>query len=99
MSEREDLGVLGGLLACQQPKPAGDLAEDEVEQPECHDWRSFTTSTADANRWSTPWMRFRHPQVSGLYKAELIGPRGPWRGADQVELATLAWVQWWNQRR
>ncbi len=37
--------------------------------------------------------------VNGLYKAELIGPRGPWRGASQVELATLAWVGWWNQRR
>ena len=37
--------------------------------------------------------------VNGLYKAELIGPRGPWRTTEQVELATLAWVQWWNQRR
>jgi putative transposase len=37
--------------------------------------------------------------VNGLYKAELIGPRGPWRTAAQVELATLEWVQWWNQRR
>jgi putative transposase len=37
--------------------------------------------------------------VNGLYKAELIGPRGPWRTAEQVELATLAWVQWWNQCR
>jgi putative transposase len=37
--------------------------------------------------------------VNGLYKAELIGPRGPWRGAEQVELATLQWVTWWNQRR
>jgi putative transposase len=37
--------------------------------------------------------------VNALYKAELIGPRGPWRTASQVELATLAWVQWWNQRR
>jgi putative transposase len=37
--------------------------------------------------------------VNGLYKAELIGPHGPWRTADQVELATLEWVQWWNQRR
>jgi putative transposase len=37
--------------------------------------------------------------VNGLYKAELIGPRGPWRTADQVELATLAWVGWWNQHR
>ena len=37
--------------------------------------------------------------VNGLYKAELIRRRGPWRGADQVELATLQWVEWWNQRR
>jgi putative transposase len=37
--------------------------------------------------------------VNSLYKAELIGPRGPWRTAEQVELATLAWVQWWNQQR
>jgi putative transposase len=37
--------------------------------------------------------------VNGLYKAELIGRQGPWRGAEQVELATLSWVQWWNQRR
>ena len=37
--------------------------------------------------------------VNGLYKAELIGPRGPWRTAGQVELATLAWVGWWNQHR
>jgi putative transposase len=37
--------------------------------------------------------------VNGLYKAELIGRQGPWRTAEQLELATLAWVQWWNQRR
>ena len=37
--------------------------------------------------------------VNSLYKAELIRRRGPWRTADQVELATLEWVQWWNQQR
>jgi putative transposase len=37
--------------------------------------------------------------VNGLYKAELIRRRGPWRGAEQVELATLEWVTWWNQHR
>ena len=37
--------------------------------------------------------------VNGLFKAELIRRQGPWRTADQVELATLAWVDWWNQRR
>ena len=37
--------------------------------------------------------------VNGLFKAELIRRQGPWRTPDQVELATLAWVDWWNQHR
>jgi putative transposase len=37
--------------------------------------------------------------VMGLYKTELIRRRGPWRTADQLELATAKWVDWWNHRR
>lgn len=37
--------------------------------------------------------------VNGLYKAELIRRRGPWRTVDQVELATSAWVHRWNTSR
>jgi transposase InsO family protein len=37
--------------------------------------------------------------ISGLYKAELINRRGPWRSVAQVELATADWVRWWNERR
>ena len=37
--------------------------------------------------------------VNGLYKTELIHRQGPWRTRDQVELATAAWVDWWNHRR
>jgi putative transposase len=37
--------------------------------------------------------------VNGLYKAELIHRRGPWRSLGQVELATAEWVDWWNHRR
>ena len=37
--------------------------------------------------------------VFGLYKAELITRRGPWRTTDDVELATLGWVHWWNTTR
>src|SRR5450759_3468592 len=37
--------------------------------------------------------------VNGLYKPELIRSRGPWRSVDQVELATAAWVAWWNAER
>jgi putative transposase len=35
----------------------------------------------------------------GLYKTELINRRGPWKTIDQVELATLEWVDWYNHRR
>jgi putative transposase len=35
----------------------------------------------------------------GLYKTELIKPRGPWRGLAQVELATAEWVDWYNASR
>jgi putative transposase len=37
--------------------------------------------------------------VNGLYKAELINRRGPWRTLEQVELATARWVDFWNTRR
>jgi putative transposase len=37
--------------------------------------------------------------VNGLYKAELINRRGPWRSVEQVELETAAWVHWWNTGR
>ena len=35
----------------------------------------------------------------GLYKAELVRNRGPWRGLDDLEYATLEWVDWFNHRR
>ena len=37
--------------------------------------------------------------VIGLYKTELVHRRGPWRGCDDLELATLEWADWFNHRR
>lgn len=37
--------------------------------------------------------------IIGLYKAEVIHRRGPWRHIDAVEYATLEWVDWFNHRR
>jgi putative transposase len=37
--------------------------------------------------------------VNGLYKSELVHRRGPWRGLEDLELATLEWVDWFNHRR
>jgi putative transposase len=36
---------------------------------------------------------------NGLYKWELIYPQGPWRGLDEVEYATLGYIDWFNHRR
>jgi putative transposase len=37
--------------------------------------------------------------IIGLYKAELVRNRGPWRGLDDLEYATLEWIDWFNHRR
>nr|WP_246200953.1 IS3 family transposase [Agromyces allii] len=37
--------------------------------------------------------------INNLYKTELIRQRGPWRTVEQVELATLEYVWWWNNQR
>ena len=37
--------------------------------------------------------------VIGLFKTEVIRKRGPWRSVEDVELATLEWVWWFNYHR
>jgi transposase InsO family protein len=37
--------------------------------------------------------------INGLFKTEVIHPNGPWRNLEEVELATLEWVDWFNNRR
>ena len=37
--------------------------------------------------------------INGLYKTEVIRSRGPWRNIEDVEFATLTWVDWFNHRR
>ena len=37
--------------------------------------------------------------IIGLYKTEPIRRHGPWKGLDEVEYATLEWVDWFNHRR
>jgi transposase InsO family protein len=37
--------------------------------------------------------------INGLYKTEIIRPNGPWRNLEEVEFATLEWVDWFNHRR
>jgi putative transposase len=37
--------------------------------------------------------------VIGLFKTEIIWKKGPWRNFDDVEYATLDWVDWFNNKR
>ena len=37
--------------------------------------------------------------IIGLYKTEMIWPRGPWKNLDEVEYATQEWVNWYNNQR
>ena len=37
--------------------------------------------------------------IIGLFKTEVIHPRGPWRNLEHVEFATLEWIDWFNNRR
>ena len=37
--------------------------------------------------------------INGLYKAELIHRRASWKSFEAVEMATLSWVDWFNNRR
>jgi len=37
--------------------------------------------------------------IIGLFKTEMIWPQGPWKNIDEVEYATLTWVDWYNNRR
>jgi len=37
--------------------------------------------------------------INGLYKTEVVRRRGPWKNIEDVEYATLEWVDWFNNRR
>ena len=37
--------------------------------------------------------------INGLYKTEVIHRRGPWKSFAAVEIATLEWVDWFNNQR
>ena len=37
--------------------------------------------------------------INGLYKAEVIHRKGSWKSFEEVEIATLEWVNWFNHQR
>jgi transposase InsO family protein len=61
------------------------LAEEEIEPSVGSVGDSYDNALAET--------------VIGLFKTEVIRPRGPWRSLEAVEFATLEWVDWFNHRR
>ena len=61
------------------------------ELPHRHRLPASARSTTSRRRASRPRSR--------LFKTELIKPCGPWRTVEQVEIATLDYVDWFNNRR
>jgi putative transposase len=60
----------------------------------------YTERLADAGIEHRRFVRQRARGVRHrLYKTEVIHRRGPWKGIDEVEFATLEWVAWYNTRR
>ncbi len=78
-------GVIRGKLSiCQHLLPE-DLAEVSIEPSSGSGGDSYDNALAET--------------TNGLYKAEIIKRRGPWRSFEAVEFATLTWVDWFNNRR
>jgi putative transposase len=48
---------------------------------------------------SSPLARALAETINGLYKTEIIRRRKSWRTMDEVEIETLKWVDWFNNRR
>jgi putative transposase len=41
----------------------------------------------------------RAESLIGLYELESVHRDGPWRGVEDLELATLSWMHWFNHQR
>jgi putative transposase len=78
-----DRGSQGGLKWWSQH--SGGLAEAGIEPSVGSVGDSYDNALAET--------------INGLYKAEVIHRRGPWRSFEAVEFATLEWVDWFNHRR
>ena len=80
--------MLRGLLECSQGlsiRYTERLAEAGIEPSVGSVGDSYHNALAET--------------IIGLYKTEVIRENGPWRNIEEVEFATLEWVDWFNNRR
>ena len=63
-------------------------------------WRDQRGQAVVGRKGDTFFTQTQWPKsLNSLYKKELIEREGPWRGTDDVMLATLEWVDWYNTER
>ena len=61
--------------------------------------RSAASATAEPALGLDPRDNTLAETINGLFEAEVIHRRGPWRSFEAIEFATLEWVDWFNHRR
>jgi putative transposase len=89
-------------VSSSQP-PLVRCCDDRLNLP--NTWRSATRSASPTPALAAVGSRGDSydnalaESFNGLYETEVIRPHGPWRGLDDVEYATLEYVDWFNQRR
>ena len=85
-----------GLGGCA---PAEDLARPRVER--CGDRGELVANDIVASVGSNgdSYDNSLAESFNGLYKWELIHRQGPWIGLEDVEFATMSYVDWFNYRR
>ena len=86
-------------MNCKQPltRTTATAAASTCRCVTAHDWRR----QACRHRWVRVGGSYDNAlaeSIIGLYKTEVIERQG-WCGAGDVELSTLEWVDWFNQRR
>lgn len=74
-------------------EPSQYTSNDKIDF--CHDRQMRPSAGAVA----TCFVNALAESVIGLYKAECVRHEGPWRGVDDLDLATLNWVWWFNELR
>ena len=85
LNHRRTLKALDGTPHTSRAKYTERLAEAGIEPSVGSVGDSYDNALAET--------------VIGLFKAEVIHRRGPWRSFEAVEFATLEWVDWFNTRR
>jgi len=75
------------------------MPKDLPSSPQQHDDRITSSSTSKSSQSSSGHTNAAAEALNSLYKRELIDLRKDWQDIDDVMIATMDWVQWYNEIR